>query len=289
MFQPFLYLSSIRQIIKTNKITDLIGFSDIGAYLVFFSFFFNRTVRKFVWLHNSYYQPINPIIKFTRLWVYKQFYKVIVLNKKDESIYFEKLGVEKAVRIPNPISFELDRISSLSNKKIISIGRLHKEKGFPFLIEAMKIVHEKHPNWKLDIIGQDRGEKHNLKQMILKYGLGECVSILPPTRDIHRVYLNSSIYVMTSHFECLPLVLTEAREAGLPLIAYDSPSGISDLVVNNSNGYLIERFNVQLLAQKINELIESKELRIQFGTVGKKLNLQLKMPIIIKKWEQILK
>lgn len=288
MFQPIFYIRKLARIIKENEMTDVVAFSDVGAFLVFFTFLFHKNYKKYVWLHNSYYQPINRVLKLTRLFVLKHYNKIIVLNKLDEAIYKQKLGDDKAIRLPNPLSFELNSVSNLENKKILSIGRLHKEKGLDLLIESAKSIFKERPDWKLDIIGQDRGEEKYLRSLIKQYELADNIFIKEPIADVQNAYLESSIYVMTSHFECLPLVLTEAAEAGLPLVAFNSPSGISDIVIHRKNGILVERFNVSELSESILELINSSELRKRLGDESKRLNHEYHIEPIVAQWHGML-
>lgn len=94
-------------------------------------------------------------------------------------------------------------------------------KGFPRLIEAYSQIAKDFPEWRLEIIGDDYGQKKELENLIRDFDCQDYILLRPFTNDMQSVYLNADIYAMSSHSESLPMVLIEAASYGLPLIAYD--------------------------------------------------------------------
>ncbi len=70
---------------------------------------------------------------------------------------------------------------------------------------------------------------------------------------------------MTSYFEGLPLVLLEAQQYKLPIVSFNCPTGPSEIIRDNVNGFLIENYNVNLMVEKLSLLIENEELRKSFS------------------------
>ena len=70
---------------------------------------------------------------------------------------------------------------------------------------------------------------------------------------------------MTSYFEGLPLVLLEAQQYKLPIVSFNCPTGPSEIIRDNVNGFLIENYNVDLMVEKLSLLIENEELRKSFS------------------------
>ena len=68
-------------------------------------------------------------------------------------------------------------------------------------------------------------------------------------------YKKSKIYVMTSRYEGMPLVLLEAKAYKLPIISFDIDCGPSEEVIDKKNGYLIKPFDIDEMADKIKELL----------------------------------
>lgn len=89
---------------------------------------------------------------------------------------------------------------------------------------------------------------------------------------------------MTSRYEGLPMVLLEAKANKLPIISFDIDSGPSDIIRNNLDGYLIEPFDVEEMADKVNFLIESPEKRMIFSA-NSDVNLdKFSKKNILNKW-----
>lgn len=204
----------------------------------------------------------------------------VVLTEEDRKRWSE---VKKVKVIPNLLSFYPSEQSLCTEKRIISVGRLTRQKGYPLLIEAWQIVARKYPEWKLAIFGEGE-DKEMLQRMIREAELTSSISIYPPTNNIVQEYLNSSVYVMSSIYEGFGLVLTEAMACGLPCISFDCPSGPSEIIKDGEDGFLVETENIEELAQKIILLTENEELRIEMGQKAK-VNAQRFLPeYIMPKW-----
>lgn len=286
-FQPLFYLKNFRHYIKRQQFDEVIALSEIGCLFVTLALCFFK-IKKLAWLHNSYFEPQPFIIRISRKFVLSLFNRIVVLNKTDERIYREQKRLENIIRIPNPLTIESGRKSELKGKRIISVGRLNRQKGFNYLIEACLPVLEKNRDWKLDIFGQDDGMQAALQQQIEQTLCADRITIHPPTSEIMSEYLDSSIFAFTSLFESFGLVLLEAAEAGLPLIAFDSPSGIADIVIDQYNGFLIEKMNTQDFTTKLQLLVSNPELRERYakGAIATARNFSIGK--IIKLWNEIL-
>ena len=191
----------------------------------------------------------------------------------------------KCLYIPHSLDYIPKDTSSLSNKNIISIGRLSKEKGYDDLIEVFRIVMQKKPDWTLNIIG-DGEERENLENQIDKRNITTNV-ILHGYRDkayIGNMLLNSSIYTMGSHEESFGIVLIEAQSYGIPCIAFDSAKGAIEIIESNENGYLIENRDKQEMANKVIKLIEDKELREYMGKKSRENAYKYSKENIAKQW-----
>lgn len=285
--QPFFYMLKFRSYVKRQQFDEIIVLSEIGCFFVSIALCFLR-VKKIAWLHNSFFEPQPLVIRLFRKYVLMLYDKIVVINRKDEYIYRDNQNLVNTIRIPNPLTLQSSVKSSLNCKRIISVGRLNRQKGFDFLITACLPVLREYPDWRLDIFGQDDGAQHDLQCLIEECSCTAQVAIHPPTCEIMQEYLQSSVFAFTSLFESFGLVLLEAAEAGLPLIAFDSPSGIADIVENNSNGFLIEKGNIDDFTSHLRILVENKEMREKFanGAIQKACNFNIEK--IIKSWYEIL-
>lgn len=203
-----------------------------------------------------------------------EFYNNELKDKKTKCIY-----------IPHSLDYIPEETSSLEYRNIISVGRLSKEKGYDDLIDVFKLVIEKKPDWKLNIIG-DGDQRGILEEKIDEKNLSSSV-ILHGYRDkkyIESILLKSSIYAMASHEESFGIVLIEAQSFGIPCVAFDSAKGALEIIENNINGYLIKNRDKEEMANKLIKLIENKELRYSMGKESKKNSYKFSKENISRQW-----
>ena len=151
-----------------------------------------------------------------------------------------------------------------TQKRIITAGRLVEQKGYDLLLDAWSKVHQKHPEWILDIYGEGE-DKTMLLEKRKNLALENSVLFHPPTLDIYQKYMDSDFYVMSSRFEGFGLVLAEAMSCGIPCVSFDCPHGPSDIIKDYEEGLLVEKENIKELADKICYLIENENVRIKMG------------------------
>lgn len=210
----------------------------------------------------------------------KKLDRFIVLTHEDK----ERWGSFDNIRvIHNPSPFHATQYCSLKNKQVIAIGRYIYQKGFDLLLKAWRNVVQKHPDWILNIYGT--GERNIYQKQVEELGImGFCKLNGPINKDIQDKYLQSSIYVLSSRFEGLPMVLLEAMSCGLPIVAFACPCGPKDIVTDGKNGYLVEPNNIEALAERICHLIEDEELRKEMGKNARKRAEDFTEEKIMQQW-----
>ena len=190
----------------------------------------------------------------------KQLDRFVVLTNEDKQNWTE---LDNVSVIPNFVtSVSMDK-SDCNLKRIIAVGRYSWQKGFDMLINAWQIVYKTHPDWLLDIYGD--GDSGIYQKIADDLGLSSVIHCNHAIRDINNEYIKSSIFVLSSRYEGLPLVLIEAMGAGLPVVSFSCPCGPRDLIHDGYNGLLVENGNIKELAKKIITLIEKKDLRCHMG------------------------
>lgn len=209
---------------------------------------------------------------------YNQF---VVLTEEDKSDWLKKIPTVKC--ISNILPFETNEQAILKNKVVIAVGRLDAQKNFDRLINLWGKVHMKHPDWKLNIFGQGKDEQ-KLRNQITTMKLDNVVTIHKPCTNIKEEYLKSSIFVMTSAYEGLPMTLLEATGLGLPAVCYDFKCGPNDVIINGKNGFLIKEGNQTTFVNAICRLIENEPLRKKMGVEAKALSVRFSKENIMQKW-----
>lgn len=189
-------------------------------------------------------------------WV-RRFDKFVVLTEED-SRYWGNLS--NMTVIPNARTFTPSGIADMENRKVIAVGRYTFQKGFDRLVEAWNLVAPDFPDWELEIVG-DGEDREMLKTMIDRYGLGGSVHLVPANNEIEKHYIGSSVYVMTSRYEGLPMVLLEAQAFGLPVVSFRCKCGPSDLIADGENGYLVDEGDIKGFVFKLKKVMSDVELR----------------------------
>lgn len=235
--------------------------------------------------HNNDKKYINKLKK------YQNIDYLFALTKTLEHDYKKILknnNHTKVVLVPNMITEIPNKESSLNKKNIITISRLDPGKKNDDIIKAFSKLNEK--DWKLYIIG-DGVEYNNLVKLIKELDLEDRVILTgyKNKKEIEEYLLKSSIFLMASITEGLPMVLLEAMSYGVPCIAYETASGTSDIIKDNINGYIIKNRNEEEYINKIEKLISNKKLRNTLGNNAKKTVDNFSKDEILKIWYKILK
>ena len=88
--------------------------------------------------------------------------------------------------------------------------------------------------------------------------------------DIHKEYMESSLFFLSSRYEGFVLVLMEAMATGLPAVSFRCKEGPEETIDNGINGYLVEEGNVQQFADCAIKLMKNETLLKQFASKTKK-------------------
>lgn len=160
---------------------------------------------------------------------------------------------------------------------IMAVGRLVYKKGFRYLIESMPLVLKKYPQSKL-IIGGDGDLKEELNKLAAKLEVKNNILFVGNiNRDKMLSYYNlADIFVAPSvidekgNVDGGPVVSYESMACGKPQIATDI-LGVSSIIKDDVNGYVVKQKNRVELARAINKLLLSKSKRNRMGNKNRLL------------------
>lgn len=227
------------------------------------------------------FDSIPKLSKQLMKYFYPKLDKVVVLSSLAKS----KLNHlnNNLVVIANSLPFSVETASLLENKRMIMVGRLSVEKGYERIVPLAKKLMQDFPDWKIDIFGNG-----DLKEEILKLyeknGLKN-VFLKAPTKDIKQEYLNSSLHLITSYNEAMPMVILEAQNCGLPVIGYYC-EGTASLIKNGETGFVVE--NEEEFYDKMKQMIQNKTLRIDMGKRARMESQKYSIENIEKQWKELL-
>ncbi len=189
--------------------------------------------------------------------------------------------------IPGPIDPPLvQRNPAIASKgRIIAAGRLAPQKGFDLLITALQRI--KDLDWQLTIWGEGP-MRETLKELVVKFELGNRVSLPGVTDNLYEHLCDSDLFVLSSRFEGYPRVLAEAMMCGLPSVSFDCPGAVSEMIENRINGVLVPVGNTLKLSEAIAEVLQDQRLRLRLSNSAPRIAESCSTAVTTKKWEEVL-
>lgn len=216
-------------------------------------------------------------------------HRIVFLTQTDVKLYSEneKESPEGVVcQIYNPSPIQTEAYMQHSSKKVLACGRLSYEKGFDLLLNTWKEVEQQNSDWELEIIG-DGCQRQELEQQVEDNRL-QHVTISHFTNNIKEKYAEAGIFVLSSRYEGLGLVLLEAESMSLPMVSFNCKNGPAEIIQNGYNGYLAEAENSHDLAEKLLAVMKDDELREQMGRNAFKASRHFCTDNIIDQWEELI-
>jgi len=170
---------------------------------------------------------------------------------------------------------------------LISVGRLVKAKGYPFLIKAMYQLKEKYSDLILIILGEGEDRK-KIEDQIKNLKLENNVILLGNKNNVADYLSTADVFVLSSLWEGMPNALLEAMACGLPVVA-TKVSGIPEIILNEETGLLTEPQNPSDLTKKIDYLLSLPEKKRK--EIGEKARNKIKenfsLDKMVRKYENL--
>jgi glycosyltransferase involved in cell wall biosynthesis len=146
-------------------------------------------------------------------------------------------------------------------------GRLTEEKGHIYLLELARELKKRNARFKILIAGS--GKLYNkLRKTARMYNVHKEVKFLGFVKNIKSFNRTIDIFLLTSLWEGFGYVMVEAMAEEKPVVAFDIRSS-AEIIDHGRTGFLAEKGNVEDLADKVTTLMNSRELRKEFGQHGK--------------------
>lgn len=215
---------------------------------------------------------------------------IVTLTEGDKKAYLSNLGVKtRILSIPNFLPVKVKQPSLLDKNVALAVGRLTYQKGYDTLLQIWEIISRESSlaNWNLRIIGNGEDREKLITQAKVA-GIEERVEFIPETRDIELQYAAASVFLVTSRWEGLPMVMIEAKSFGLPIVSFDCLTGPRDIVKEDEDGVLVPDQDIEVFAQELAALLKD---RVRIKIMGKNalINARFYEPEnIVKCWIDLL-
>jgi glycosyltransferase involved in cell wall biosynthesis len=171
--------------------------------------------------------------------------------------------------------------------QMLFLGQINREKGFWDLLNALGEL--KKNGFEFQLIAGGDGDLDTAKELTHKYGLDQNVTFVGWIRGKakQRVLETSSILVLPSYYEAMPMSILEGMSASMPIVA-SNVGGIPRQVENGVEGFLIEPGNIEELKDKFELLLTSNSLRLKMSQAAKsKFDKEFSTSVILPKLKNI--
>jgi amylovoran biosynthesis glycosyltransferase AmsD len=264
----------------------LISMGRLSVIMVPFLRLFCPKSRLLLSEHISF-QQYQGWMKALKLAVYRLSDRVILLTRQDCDAIARWVSPHRCQVIENVSPFPINPPQPGQQRQLaLAIGRLSHQKGFDRLIAAWQQIAQRAPDWQLAIVG-DGPERQALQQQIVDAGLEAQVLLVPTTANVALWYQRAGVFLMTSRYEGLPMVLIEAMSFGLPLVAYDCHTGPAELIDDDGNGFLVADGDRDQLCSRTLTLIADPSLRHRFSLASLEKARRFSPERIYPQWLQI--
>lgn len=270
---------TIKTIKKEHKI-DFIYSNTLAVLLGFFYCFFHKT--KHIWHVHEIIESPTIFTKAFRFFLNNATNTVLIHNSIATSNFWNCKGNNQVIwngiaTFPELENKEKETIRKTilnsSNEIVFAlVGRISRWKGQMLLLETFNELIKNHQNIKLVYIGSaPPNQEHfldSLKEKIAEYNLTDNVEIIPFQENINQLWQSIDVAVVPStEPEPFGMVAIEAMMAKKPVVAANH-GGLTEIVVNNETGFLVEPNNKNDLQEALEKLINNPELRKTFGENG---------------------
>ncbi|MFH8567371.1 glycosyltransferase [Streptomyces sp. NPDC017993] len=227
--------------------------------------------------------------KSSRFQRVKRFYadtdRLLALTREDADHWIRQ-RLDNVGFMPNPLPFFPEAPSDRSQRCVVSIGRLHEEKGVDLLLEAWAKVASKHPDWTLRLYGSGE-EEEALRKQAAELGVAASVEWMGRTADVPGVLRESAVFALSSRGEGFPLAPMEAMATAVPCVAFDVAPGVHEIISDGEDGLLAPPGNITEFARHLDTLMSDKALRDRMGEAARENIQRFSTEEIVTRWEAL--
>ncbi len=243
------------------------------AFYVFLMKLFNSKIV--LHLHGKGIKTnINSLLKKqTYIYVFKNTHVICLSEELAKDI--REIFPAKPFIVANGIAIQRDPIfkkNSLNGgvPRILYFSNFIRNKGILVLVDALALLKDRGCDFSVRFVGSPSNVSIEMLENTLKEkGIGKIATVVGPLYDEAKLeeFKNAHIFAFPTCNDAFPLVILEAMQFSLPVISTYEGS-IPDVVVDNKTGFLVNKEDVLMLAEKIEILLKDESLRLKMGREG---------------------
>jgi glycosyltransferase involved in cell wall biosynthesis len=197
---------------------------------------------------------------------------------------------DQVVYLPNPV--DVDAIARRGRAAspftgegphVLAVGRLTDQKGFDLLLTAFAEVASGGAPGTLTIVGA--GEQRDaLAAQAERLGIAGRVRLAGFQAEPYPWFAHADLFVLSSRYEGMPNVVLEALASGCPVVAFDCPHGVRELVQDGVNGRLLAPEDVPGLARALDALLRDPAARARLRATVPSTIAPFTAPAVAARW-----
>lgn len=286
----FAALFRLRKFVKYHKVTLIHAHSS--------SFFIAVLLRliypgiQLIW-HNHYGNiEFSSRKRLLSLKILAPFFcGVIAVNQKLKLWSEQKNNFKNTIYLPNFLTeekniSELTVLNGIAGKRIVSLANLREDKDHLLLLQVAKKMKDSYPDWTFHLVGKDFYDNYadRIKKRIEGYNLENSVFLYGSKQDISNILRQSTIGILTSKSEGLPVALLEYGWQQKPVVV-TAVGEIPSVIQNGKNGFLVPSEDIELFYASLVELMTNNQLQQDFGSkLYQTVTEVFSAPEVIKKY-----
>lgn len=248
----------LKRVIKVEKLLwrnnfDVVITSATDISLRFALHFLFRKGKLFICEHNNYDAPKSKLKIFMRNYIFRRATKLFVLTERDRLRYIANGFAEDKLEVMlNPLGVINHMGTNTRNTRsfsyrLLAVARHTEQKSLDRMLEIFALLDER---FTLSLAG-DGPLKASLERYAAELGINKRVIFLGNVSDIAKLYATHEVLLMTSIYEGLPMVISEANSFGLPVVSFDCPTGPAEMIVDGENGFLVKEDDYSEFVDKV--------------------------------------
>lgn len=173
---------------------------------------------------------------------------------------------EKIVVIPNWTLLKESKSKLHKQFDLIFIGRFTEQKDIPLLLRVIKQIKVEYPEIKICLLGEGEEEK-SVREFINSNGLQNNILIEGAEQNVEKYLKASRLFILTSHYEGMPIALLEAKSVGIPSVI-TSYTGAEEVVDSGRDGFIC--YTRKEFVERIHQVLSDKSLRKRLGQYARR-------------------
>lgn len=243
-------------------------------------------------LHNCHTQAPHSAAEPTKATYRTLFSKidkidaVVTLTHRQLDDIAERLGATnlRVINhgIPQAKATEVPRQEGL----LVAIARFDEQKRLDHAIKAFALAAPHVPGAQFHIYGKGKSEKQ-LRALVDELDMSDRITLEGFTDQPLEVFAGATATILSSVFEGLPLVLTEAMSVGTPFVAYDINYGPAEVIRHDVDGLLVPPGDINALAQALIKVLGDTEYATQLGKRAREVTDRFSIERWAASWLQL--